>query len=216
MWSNYKYPQSIWAKRIAKHLKHDLNTIDSIVDAPAGNGLMGYLISKVFTTSSCTLIDINTDLLQSPYIQGQNIQAKIQDLNETPLPQSTVWLMINSLYCLNHAADIVNNNAKSFITIVFVLPKTNRINYRIFIKSNPGFSNPSVMSHQALSALMSENGFKEIVNEGLIKCPNHLFQPVLSFLKLPLAFQNKLYYCLDRLLFFLPNQYEIIIYKAHA
>lgn len=216
MWSNYKYPQSIWAKRIAKHLKHDLNANNSIVDAPAGNGLMGYLISKVFTTSSCTLIDINSDLLQSPYIQGQNIHAKIQDLNETPLPQSTVWLMINSLYCLHHAADIVNNNAKCFKTIVFVLPKTNRINYRYFVKSNPGFSNPSVMSHQSLSALMSENGFKEIVYEGLIKCPNHLFQAVLTFLRLPLAFQNKLYYCLDRLLFFLPNQYELIIFKANA
>gem|GEM_PF-2290704 len=216
MLSRFKYPQSIWAKHIIAWLKQNHVANTNMVDAPCGNGLMGYLMAQTFKDSNVLLLDIQPSLSDSPYVNAQNLKPQVADLHTVSIPQSDVWLMINSLYCLDHATTILQQHSKSFKTIVFVLPLIERFNYKYFMKKNPGFTNPSVMSKEQLKAVMSEQGFSTCYTSEMVKLPNHFFQRLFEAVRLPIAIQNRLMYGLDHLLFFLPNQYEWIIFKADA
>ena len=215
MLSQFKYPQSIWSKQIIAWLKQNNVPQKTIVDAPCGNGLVGYLMAQNFKDSNVLLLDIQSSLLDSSYVKANNIQAQIADLNTVSIPNSDVWLMINSLFCLDNATTIIKQHCKSFNTIVFVLPLVERFNYRFFMKTNPGFKNPSVMSHESLKTFMKEQGYIACYTSETTRIPNHYFQRLFETIKLPISFQNKLLYCLDYLMFFLPCQYEIIIFKTN-
>ncbi len=215
---SHKYPQNIWAGEIVSIfrkgiIKHDLNSL--VCDAPCGNGIIGNLVSRKLSEYKFTLLDNDPGLKNSPYTQ--NLTERISLINGDifafqPEGNSNTWLLINSLYCLPDAEQLIAGKKAAYRNIIAVFPDTESSNFRYFKIKNPGFQNPSLMDIKSTKELFHKSGFKMVYEKRVTRLPFHKLNKICETLHVPPVLKNIVFSVLDKIMFFLPGQYTIIAF----
>lgn len=211
-----KYPQIIWSKEILLFLKKSSDYYkERIVDAPCGNGIIGYVVHKGLPKSNLILLDNDPNLYNSIYaIKGENVEIRVEDIFNLNLnSEHNTWLLINSLYCLPDSNKLISENRKYFEYVVAIFPRIQSRNFKHFSKKNPNFPNPSVKSIQKTIDLFHENSYQILYKKNITRIPFHIWNDFFDRYKLTFFLKNYVYNMLDKILFFLPGHYTIIAFK---
>lgn len=217
----HKYPQNIWANQIAKEIKPLLKEVSddsSIVDAPCGNGIIASLVNRAIQERKFLALDINPDLLLSPYCkkESQTPDFQIHDIySQLTDGDDNIWLFINSMYCLSDIEKLLSIQKPSFKFIVAVFPDIEADNYKYFLSTNPDFENPSAMNLDNTVKFMQTHGFNLIKRIGNTKIKFHIWNHKFIFKRMPNTLRNILYTCIDKLMFFKQPQYTLMIFKRY-
>lgn len=214
----HKYPQNVWVKEILSIVKSNTIKIsDNAVffDAPCGNGIIANLLFKELKNIKIELLDNDPVLIKSNYTEINDAKFKVQvgDIFEySPSGSDNIWLLINSLYCLPKSVELIAGKKDSMKYIIAVFPDIHSKNFKFFKKKNPDFENPSLLSIDSTIQLFENHNYSLIYKKDIIKIPFHIWNNKLQNLPIPLKIKNLIFSLLDKLLFFLPNQYTIIAF----
>jgi hypothetical protein len=218
-----KYPQNIWANEITLLIKQKKIEYfkDSIfVDSPCGNGIIGNLVFHDCEKLKIQMriSDINPEIMDSPYskVNNSNFTVLVEDIfNQKLEGKNNVWLFINSLYCLPNADSLIAHQRENFKTIIAVFPNINSFNYQYFMSQNKHFNNPTEMSLNETIEFFEKHGYGKIIFKKNTRIPFHFWNNIFNKIRLNLVLRNVLFTIFDKLLFFLPGQYAIIVFSKN-
>lgn len=175
------YPHSIWASEIIKILNSDL-IIDvedrRIYDVPSGNGVISYLVKRKLKKLDFYLYDIEDNFIKTA--KKYNISENIEKQNIFDLDSgksNSIWLFINSLYCLPNGEKAIENFSSQMEYIIGIFPDINHINYHAFLSSHPEFNNPTALTQEDTIKLFEKYGYTPIKSKDLTYIHYHRIKP---------------------------------------
>jgi len=179
---NYRYPQFIWAQEIstvlASGLIKNLNE-RRIIDAPCGDGIISFWLRKRFPDLRLELYDIDKSLVETAQRNIKNVVVEAESVFDLVLEgNDNIWLLVNSLYCLPDKEKLLAHFRPEVEYIIAVFPHIDHINYKTFLKNNPGFVNPGAMSQAMTIDLFLAHGFKHILLKDVTHIPHFTLNKV--------------------------------------
>jgi len=133
----------------------------TVVDAPCGDGIITYWLSKVNTTASFELYDRSSDCLATARrLQPALTCHREADMAAVPARAAdSIWLLVNSLYLLPDPGGLMDRLRPRMKHILAVFPYTDHENYKAYFRKHPGEVNVSAMSRPDTIAFMAAHGF---------------------------------------------------------
>jgi hypothetical protein len=174
----YRYPQYVWAKRIKTLVTEFIDTDNlTFLDAPAGDGVISFWLSKSFNNNPFILCDIDHGKMQRArrYIRGTNVTLHEANLLELAAGNTNVWLLINSLYLIDAIDVLFSRLAPLCPYLVAVCPHINHVNYKSFMARHPSFTNHHELTADETIAFFGEYGYSLMHKEDVINIPFHRY-----------------------------------------
>ena len=176
--SNYKYPQYLWSKELIIAIcELDLD-ISYFVDAPCGNGTISYWLQKKFITSWFHLRDI--DKVSINYARqlekNKNVQVSLGDIYDLPSisdNDTTMFLLINSLFLLPDTEKLLSLIKSSSNYSAIILPHIEHENFKAFFKKRPNYPLHYHDNMEKVDKLFSDNGFYRIYSKEICNISHH-------------------------------------------
>ena len=174
----YKYPQYLWAKEIYSIIEeHDILNNRKIIDAPSGNGIISYWLYKNYNIKDIELVDNNLQRLGAAKKYMPSLKISCKDILEINCidRNDDIWLLINSLYCLEGGDKIISSLKNRFKYIIGIFPYIDHKNYKSFVKKNPDFHIPLELNENDTIDLFAKFGYKLLFKKDITHIPFHNF-----------------------------------------
>jgi hypothetical protein len=171
----FVYPQYIFAKHICKLIFRNIDTDDiNFIDAPCGNGVISYWMSKYLPNSKFNLYDIDKNSIDTFNTVNTNLnivteQKDIVDIDiDINHKKTNILLLINSLYLLTERDSFIEN-LTGVDYIVGVFPNINGKNFDCFL--NYIYKNEfeiDAMTVEQTNVFFKEKGYEMIEGSYII------------------------------------------------
>jgi hypothetical protein len=183
----FRYPSFIWAQRILRLISSQIGgDFFQIYDMPCGDGIISYWLGKKLD-KTFYLIDIDHNIIEKckEYYKKQNVyQGNLYDVKIEE--SKTLWLIINSLYCLD-SKELFSNKHPKYIIGIF--PYIDHNNYKAFFKNNSQAKNPNEMSKEETILFFNSHNYRNIYVEDITYIPlNKISRFMKRFNKILIAF----------------------------
>jgi trans-aconitate methyltransferase len=175
-WAYYRHPQYLWTAPLRQILETVLPDSDgTVIDAPCGDGIITYWLSRHSRGASFELYDRSAGSLSHVRRYQPHLSHVVQaDMDDLPTREAdSIWLLINSLYLLPDAGRIVERLRPRMKHVLAVFPYTDHANYRAYFRRHPGESNVSAMSRPETLAFMAAHGYEMIEASDATYLPFH-------------------------------------------
>ena len=160
----------------------DLPGNATIVDAPSGDGIVSYWLSKRIR-NRFELYDNSEYVLAKAALRmkDKSVPLFLSDVSEIPVEsqEGDLWLLINSLYLFENPAPVVERLKVRMKWIIGIFPYTDHQNYIAYMKSNKDCSNPGVMNKNETIRFFENIGYRALKQKDVTFLNIHNIKPYL-------------------------------------
>lgn len=183
----YKYPQYNWVKEISALIRENGLIVEKFIDAPCGNGIISYWLSKEFKGAEFKLLDLDENSIKTAcnFLKEPQFSCRSGDLLEWNFKNEkteTIFLLINSLYLLPEPEKVVAKIKQTSEYLIAIFPYVERVNFQAFIKKNPNYPHNLNFTYEQTIAWLEGAGLKLIDRKDVSYIAHHRL-PKLPYIK---------------------------------